>query len=116
MCQGDFSHNIWGLGGGSFQQGVGGIGDRGGERRFQPLGRDFLAVLRLLRAHRFPSAPDSPPLPTAEGMPPRGSQRPDEGDRRSGGVERNDPGRFWLALSRPGSEPVGLGPWESVLT
>jgi hypothetical protein len=94
---------------------VGGIGDRGGERRFQPLGRDFLAVLRLLRAHRFPSAPDSPPLPTAEGMPPRGSQRPDEGDRRSGGVDRNAPGRFRQALNRPDSGQAGHGPWEQVL-
>ena len=53
MCQGDFSHNIWGLGGGSFQRGAGEFGDSGGEGHFQPLGEASQAVLRLLRIHRF---------------------------------------------------------------
>jgi len=41
-------------------------------------------------------------------MSPRGSQGPDEGDRRSRGVERYDPGRIRLALSRSASGQGGM--------
>ena len=59
-----------------------------------------------------PSAPDSPSFLTTEGTHPRGSRGPDEGDRRSWRVDRNDPGRIRLALKRGGSGQVGHGPWE----
>ena len=57
MCQGDFAHNIWGLGGVSFQRGAVEFGDRGGEGHFQPFGEAAQAFLRLLRAHRFLPSP-----------------------------------------------------------
>jgi hypothetical protein len=63
----------------------------------------------------LPSACCRPSFLTTEGKPPRGSQGPDEGDRRSRRVERNDPGRFRQALNRPGSGQAGHGPWEQVL-
>ena len=58
-----------------------------------------------------PSAPDSPSLLTTEGKPPRGSQGPGKGDRRSLEVERIDPGRIPLALIHSSSGQAGHGPW-----
>jgi hypothetical protein len=63
-----------------------------------------------------PSAPYCPSFLTTESKPPRGSRGPDDGDRRSWEVERNDPGRIRQALTRAGSGQVGHGPWELVLT
>jgi hypothetical protein len=79
---------------------------------FQPFGEARQGVLRLIRTNRFPRASDSPYLFTTEGKPPRGSRGPDGGDRRCWGVERNDPGRIWLALNRPGTGQVTRAkPW-----
>ena len=57
MCQEDLAHNIWGLSGGSFHREAGEIGDRGEKGHFQPLREASQAILRVIRAHRFP-----PPL------------------------------------------------------
>ena len=49
---------------------------------------------RLFEAHPgtpVPSAPSSPSFITTEGKHPRDSRGHDKGDRRSWGVERNDP-------------------------
>jgi len=116
LCVKGFLSQHLGVGWGLFQHGFGGIRvEKGGGDVFKNWGR----LVGGFEAHRgtpVPSALDSPSLLTTEGKPPRGSRGPDEGGRRSWGVERKDPGRIWLALSRPGSEPVGHGPWESVLT
>jgi len=111
VCQGDFSHNIWGLDGGLFSKRAGEFGDRGEEGHFQPLGEASQAVLALLRTNRFPSTPDSPPLPTIGDKLPRSNQGPDASDRRSGRVDRNDPGRIRLALNQFASGQVAHGPW-----
>ncbi len=71
------------------------------------VGRVTFSGLRRGFSIRFEAHPgtpvlsglDSPSLPTTEGMPPRGSRGPDGGDRRSGGIERNDPGRIRLSLN-----------------
>ena len=94
--------------------GAGAVGDRGEEGHFQALGEASRAVLRLRRTNRFPSTPDSPPLPTTGDKLPRSSQGPDASDRRSGRVDRNAPGRFRQALNRPDSGQAEHGPWESV--
>ena len=57
MCQGNYSHNIWGLGGVSFRRSSLEFGDRGGEGHFQPLGEASQAAWRRLRAHRFLPSP-----------------------------------------------------------
>jgi len=113
-----------GFGWGSFQRGRGNLGIEVGRDIFNYWGEASQAVLSLLRTDRFPSTPDSPPLPMTGDKLPRSSQGPDASDRRSGGVERIDPGRIRLALKRPssgqalnraGSGGVGHGPWEQVL-
>ena len=108
----DFYNNILGLVGGFFSRGSGEFGDRGGERHFQPFGRGSSGRFEAHPGTPVPSAPDSPSLLTTEGKRPRGSRGPDEGDRRSWEVERNDPGRIRQALNRAGSGQVGHGPWE----
>jgi hypothetical protein len=56
------------------------------------IGEARQAVLRLTRANRFSSAPDSPSFLTTGGRHSRDSRGPDKSDRRSWGFERNDPG------------------------
>ena len=111
MSRGFFTQYL-GSGGGPFQQRAGEFGDRGEEEHFQPLGEASKAVLSLLRTNRFPSTPDSPPLPMTGDKLPRSSQGPDASDRRSRRVDRNAPGRFQQALNRSDSGQVGHGPWE----
>jgi hypothetical protein len=111
MCQWDFSHNIWGLGGRALFRGAGEFGDPGGEKHFQPLGGCLSGGFEAPSGTPVTSALDFPSLLTTEGCPPRGSLDHDKGDRRSWAVERNDPGRcgspepswFWA-----GPEPFGF--------
>jgi hypothetical protein len=94
LCVKEIFHTISGVWvGGPFQRRAGEFGDRGGEGIFNHWG-GFSGRFEAPRGTPVPSVPDLLPLPTTEGMPPRGSQGPDEGDRRSGGVERNFPGRI----------------------
>ena len=97
---------VWG----PFWGGLDGFRGGGGGGRFQRSSEACQAVWRLLRAHRL-LPPPLPALITIESRHPRGSLDPDEGDRRSGGVERNDLGRILSALIRSGSGQAGHGPW-----
>ena len=102
----DFFHNILGLFGGPSSRGSGEFGDRGGEGTFSIIRRGSSGRFETHPGTPVPSAPDSPSLLTTEGKPPRGSRGHDEGDRRSRGVGRNNPGCI---------RQVGHGPWEQVL-
>ena len=79
------------------------------------MGEARQAVLRLIRAHWFPSASYSPSFLRTESKHLRGSPGPDKGDRRSWGFERNDPGRIRQALNRSASGQVAHGRSERVL-
>ncbi len=84
---------------------------RVGEEVLSTIGRDRSGVFE---AHPGTPVPPTPLLLifTTESKHPTDSRGHDKGDRRSGGVERKDPGRIRQALNRSGSGQVGHGPWE----
>ena len=99
-----------------FSAGGGGIwGSRCGAA-FSAIGGGFSGDFEVQPGTPVPSALDSPSLLMTAGRPPGDIRGPDKDDRRSGEVERIDPGRIPLALSRSGSGQMGHGPWELVLT
>ena len=98
-----------------FQQGFGGIWVERLGGAFSAIGGGFSGRFEAPPRTPVPSGPDSPPFLTTEGMPPRDSRDRGKGDRRSGRVDRNAPGRFRQALNRAGSGQAGHGPWEQVL-
>ena len=90
-------------------------GSTRGEGAFLTLRRGSSGRFEAHPGTPVPSASDFPPFLTTENTHPRGSRGPDASDRRSGRVDRNDPGRIRSALNRAGSGQAGHGPWEQVL-
>jgi hypothetical protein len=80
------------------------------------IGRGSTGGFEAHRGAPVSSAPSSPSFLTTVGKPPRGSRGPDEGDRRSWRVDRNDPGRIRQAPNRSGSGQVGNGPNVTIIT
>ena len=101
-----------GFGWGAFSAGGGEIWRSMWGGAFSTIGEGFSGRFKAPAGTPVHSAPDGPSLPTTEGMPPRGSQGPDEGDRRSGEVGRIDSRRIPPALIRSDSGQVGHWPWE----
>jgi hypothetical protein len=69
----DFYHNILGLFREPSGRGLGDFRGRGGQGAFSTIGGGFSGRFAAPPGTPVPSAPDSPPLPTTEGIPPRGS-------------------------------------------
>ena len=84
--------------GGLFSKGSGEFEWRGGKGAVPTIRRGSSGRFEGHPGTPVPSALDSPPFLSTEGKPPRGSRGPDEGDRRSWGVGRNDPGCIQQAL------------------
>ena len=94
-----------------FNRGSGEFGD-GFEGMFSILRRGSSGRFEAPPGTPVPSASYCPSFLTTVGKPPRGSRGPDEGDRRSWRVDRNDPGLIRQAPNRSGSGQVANGPWE----